>query len=127
MRNNYEPNYKLLEKVSISDTFGRGRKTESLFLLFMGKVLEIGISKNKGDKIVSLNDVGAIKGKGLVGERHFKENNEKRLQITLIEIENSFLVDLLISDENLIQIHKKVFPEDALQTIKTTSKQENEK
>mgnify|MGYP000001668579 FL=1 len=54
----------------------------------MGKVLEIGISKNKGDKIVSLNDVEAIKGKGLVGERHFKEDNEKRLQITLIEIEN---------------------------------------
>ena len=54
----------------------------------MGKVLEIGISKNKGDKIVSLNDVEAIKGKGLVGERHFKEDNEKKRQITLIEIEN---------------------------------------
>ena len=54
----------------------------------MGKVLEIGISKNKGDKMVNLNDVEAIKGKGLVNERHFKENNEKRRQITLIEIEN---------------------------------------
>ena len=54
----------------------------------MAKVLEIGISKNKGDKIVNLNNVEAIKGKGLVGERHFKEDNEKRLQITLIEIEN---------------------------------------
>ena len=43
----------------------------------MGKVLEIGISKNKGDKIVNVNDVEAIKGKGLVGERHFKEDNEK--------------------------------------------------
>ena len=53
-----------------------------------GKVVKIGISKNKGGKIVSLNDVGAIKGKGLVNERHFKENNEKRCQITLIEIEN---------------------------------------
>ena len=54
----------------------------------MGKVLEIGISKNKGDKIVNVNDVEAIKGKGLVGEKHFKEDNEKRCQITLIEIEN---------------------------------------
>ena len=53
-----------------------------------GKVVKIGISKNKGGKIVSLNDVEAIKGKGLVNERHFKENNEKRCQITLIEIEN---------------------------------------
>jgi hypothetical protein len=51
----------------------------------MVKVLEIGISKNKGDKIVSLNDVEAIKGKGLVGERHFKENNNS-LQINLIDL-----------------------------------------
>ena len=53
-----------------------------------GKVVKIGISKNKGGKIVSVNDVEAIKGKGLVNERHFKEKNEKRCQITLIEIEN---------------------------------------
>ena len=54
----------------------------------MGKVLDIGVYKNKGDEIVSVNNVEAIKGKGLVNERHFKENNEKRCQITLIEIEN---------------------------------------
>ena len=54
----------------------------------MGKVLEIGIYKNKGDEIVKVNNVEAIKGKGLINERHFKENNEKRCQITLIEIEN---------------------------------------
>ena len=54
----------------------------------MGKVLEIGIYKNKGDEIVNVNNVEAIKGKGLVNERHFKENNEKRCQVTLIEIEN---------------------------------------
>ena len=53
-----------------------------------GKVVKIGISKNKGGKIVSLNDVEAIKGKGLVGEKHFKVDNGKRSQITLIEIEN---------------------------------------
>ena len=54
----------------------------------MGKVLEIGIYKNKGDEIVNVNNVEAIKGKGLVNARHFKENNEKRCQVTLIEIEN---------------------------------------
>jgi len=54
----------------------------------MGKVLEIGIYKNKGDEIINVNNVEAIKEKGLVNERHFKENNEKRCQITLIEIEN---------------------------------------
>jgi len=55
---------------------------------FMGKVLEIGISENKNSKIVNVNDVEAIKGKGLIGEKHFKEDNKKRFQITLIEIEN---------------------------------------
>ena len=54
----------------------------------MGKVLEIGISEDKNNNIVNVNEVEAIKGKGLVGEKHFKENNKKRLQITLIEIEN---------------------------------------
>ena len=54
----------------------------------MGKVLEIGISENKSNKIVNVNDVEAIKGKGLVGEKHFKKDNIKRCQITLIEIEN---------------------------------------
>ena len=54
----------------------------------MGKVLEIGISENKSNKIVNVNEVEAIKGKGLVGEKHFKEINKKRIQITLIEIEN---------------------------------------
>ena len=54
----------------------------------MGKVLEIGISENKSSKIVNVNDVKAIKGKGLVDEKHFKEGNNKRCQITLIEIES---------------------------------------
>ena len=54
----------------------------------MGKVLEIGITENKSNKIVNVNEVEAIKGKGLLGEKHFKENNKKISQITLIEIEN---------------------------------------
>ena len=54
----------------------------------MGKVLEIGISENKTNNIVNVKEVEAIKGKGLIGEKHFKEDNKKRSQITLIEIEN---------------------------------------
>ena len=54
----------------------------------MGKVLEIGISEKQSNKIVNVNEVEAIKGKGLIGEKHFKEDNKKRSQITLIEIEN---------------------------------------
>ena len=54
----------------------------------MGKVILIGISKDHGSPITNVRSVEAIKGKGLVGEKHFKENNDKRKQITLIEIEN---------------------------------------
>lgn len=54
----------------------------------MGNVLEIGISKNKGGKIFLVNDVEVLKGKGIVNDRHYKENNDKRCQITLIEVEN---------------------------------------
>ena len=54
----------------------------------LGKVLEIGISENKSNKIVNVNEAEAIKGKGLIGEKHFKDDNKKRSQITLIEIEN---------------------------------------
>jgi len=63
----------------------------------MGKVYEIGISKNKNNQrmlgsclfpVISVNEIEVILGKGIVGDRYFLENNEKRKQITLIEIEN---------------------------------------
>ena len=54
----------------------------------MSKVILIGISKNHNSPIANIMSVEAIKGKGLVGEKHFKKDNEKRSQITLIEIEN---------------------------------------
>ena len=54
----------------------------------MSKVYLIGISKISGGSIKSVKSVDVLKGKGLVDEKHFKENNEKRAQITLIEIEN---------------------------------------
>ena len=54
----------------------------------MGKVLEIGITNTKGSKIRNVNNIEAVKGKGLLTDRKFKENNHKKCQITLIEIEN---------------------------------------
>ena len=56
----------------------------------MGKVLKIGISKNFGTEIQiqSLKEIQAIAGKGLINDIHFKEDNDKKCQITLIEIEN---------------------------------------
>tara|TARA_Y100000590_G_scaffold85333_1_gene95365 strand:+ start:1668 stop:2105 length:438 start_codon:yes stop_codon:yes gene_type:complete len=54
----------------------------------MGKVIAIGISSKKGNKISSVNDVKVVKGKGIINDRKFEENNHKERQITLIEIEN---------------------------------------
>ena len=54
----------------------------------MSKVIEICISKNKGGHIVSVDNADAIKEKGLINDGKFKDNNDKRSQLTLIEIEN---------------------------------------
>ena len=54
----------------------------------MSQVIQIGIHESKGDEVRAIDTVEAVKGKGLVNNRHFKEDNEKKCQITLIEIEN---------------------------------------
>ena len=54
----------------------------------MSKVIEIAISENSGGTTKSVDSVESIAGKGLINDRHFKENNQKESQITLIEIEN---------------------------------------
>ena len=54
----------------------------------MGKVVEIGITDTKGNPINKVSEVRAFKGKGLLNDRKFKENNHKKSQITLIEVEN---------------------------------------
>ena len=54
----------------------------------MSKVVEIGIANIKGNQIQKVNKVEALKGKGLQNDRKFSENNQKKRQVTLIEIEN---------------------------------------
>jgi len=54
----------------------------------MSKVILLGISKVKGAKISEVKSVDAVKGKGLLNDRKFKENNDKKSQLTIIEIEN---------------------------------------
>jgi MOSC domain-containing protein YiiM len=54
----------------------------------MSKVVEIAVSENPRGQMKSVNNVEAIAGKGLVNHYHFKNDNEKKRQITLIEIEN---------------------------------------
>ena len=54
----------------------------------MGQVVQIGIVNSKGDQIQKVDVVEAIKGKGLLNDRKFEENNQNERQVTLIEIEN---------------------------------------
>ena len=54
----------------------------------MAKIIEIAVSANPKGQMKSVDSVEAIAGKGLVNDYHFKNDNEKRRQITLIEIEN---------------------------------------
>ena len=54
----------------------------------MGKVVKIGITNIKGNQIQKVNKVEALKGKGLQNDRKLSENNQKKRQVTLTEIEN---------------------------------------
>ena len=54
----------------------------------MATVIEIAICKNPKESMKKVDSVEAVRSKGLINDRHFKDNNEKKSQITLIEIEN---------------------------------------
>ena len=54
----------------------------------MAKVFKIAISENSKDKMVGITSVEAIAKKGLFKDRHFKDENDEKCQVTLIESEN---------------------------------------
>ena len=54
----------------------------------MSKIIGLGIAKNSNQKIEEVSKAELIEGKGIVGDRHFHENNSVKSQITLIESEN---------------------------------------
>ena len=54
----------------------------------MSKVILLGLTSSKGGSINEVLSVDAVKGKGLLNDRKMKENNDKKSQLTLIEIEN---------------------------------------
>jgi len=54
----------------------------------MAKVFEIAISENRKGKMLGIPTVKVVAKKGIVGDRHFVENNNEKCQITLIESEN---------------------------------------
>ena len=52
----------------------------------MSKVFKLGIAKNKNQKIEEVQKIEVLSGKGIIGDRHFHENNDVRIQVTLIEV-----------------------------------------
>ena len=54
----------------------------------MSKVIRLGITENNNQKIQEVDKIELLAGKGVVGDRHFHENNDIRNQVTLIESEN---------------------------------------
>ena len=54
----------------------------------MFKIIGLGIAKNNNQKIEEVSKAEVVAGKGIVGDRHFHENNDVRSQITLLESEN---------------------------------------
>ena len=54
----------------------------------MSYVSNICITPVSGEKMQEINSVEVIANKGIVNDRYFKEDNDKDIQITLIESEN---------------------------------------
>ena len=52
------------------------------------KVIKLGITRNNSHKIEEIEKIELLSGKGVVGDKHFQENNNPRNQLTLIESEN---------------------------------------
>ena len=54
----------------------------------VSKVFKIGISKDDGQKINEISEIEVLSGKGILGDRHFRDYDGHKGQITLIEKEN---------------------------------------
>ena len=54
----------------------------------MSKILKIGFTKDHNKKIIETNEINLIAGKGVVGDRHFKDYNDPLNQLSIIESEN---------------------------------------
>ena len=54
----------------------------------VSKVFTLGVSKKNSQNINEVNEIEVLSGKGVLGDRHFHEDNNYKGQITLIEKEN---------------------------------------
>ena len=52
------------------------------------EVIKLGTAKNNPTTVEEVDQIKLTKGKGIVGDRHFREQNDPRSELTLIESEN---------------------------------------
>ena len=54
----------------------------------MPEIIKIGLSKNHNQEIIEVTEIDLVAGKGIVGDRHFKDFNDPYNQLSIIESEN---------------------------------------
>ena len=54
----------------------------------MSKILKLGLASNNNEKIEEVDSIKVEENKGVVGDRHFKDQNDPYCQLSLIESEN---------------------------------------
>ena len=75
----------------------------------MSVVFKICISNKFADRMINLEFVEAIVGKGLLNDRYYKQNNDKISQITLIESENiKYLNNISNSNISFINFRRNI-------------------
>ena len=54
----------------------------------MSEIIKIGLTKNHNQKIIEVTEIDLVTGKGIIGDRHFKDYNDPFNQLSIIESEN---------------------------------------
>ena len=54
----------------------------------MSEIVKIGLTKNHNQDIIEVIQIDLVAGKGIIGDRHFKDFNDPFNQLSIIESEN---------------------------------------
>ena len=54
----------------------------------MSKIIKIGITELNNKEIIEVNPINLVAGKGIIGDRHFKDYNDPYNHLSIIESEN---------------------------------------
>ena len=54
----------------------------------MSEIIKIGFTKDHNKEIIETNEIELVAGKGVIGDRHFKDYNDPLNQLSIIESES---------------------------------------